>query len=166
MSDVRIDRVPADSPAAAMLMAELDRELGARYPDAPIFGLHAGEVADASLRFLIALVGGRPVGCGALRRLDRGRGEVKRMYVRGEFRGRGIARALLQALEREAWDAGLAIIRVQTGNGQPEALALYRSSGYRDIPPFGEYAASEVSVCLERHLTRGDGPGYASAGCP
>jgi putative acetyltransferase len=149
---VRIDRVPASSPAAAALMAELDLELGARYPDTPIFGLRAGEAADPSLRFLVATIAGRLAGCGALRHLGDGQGELKRMYVRREYRGQGVARALLQALEREAGDVGVAVLRVQTGNAQPEALALYRGEGYRDIPPFGEYRASEVSICLERRL--------------
>jgi putative acetyltransferase len=164
---VRIDRVAATSPAAASLMAELDQELGARYPDTPIFGLHAGEAADPSLRFLVATVAGRLAGCGALRYLGEGQGELKRMYVRREYRGQGVAKALLRALEREAGEAGVAVLRVQTGNAQPEALALYRGEGYRDIPPFGEYAAADVSVCLERRLApaagcrspSGEGPG-------
>jgi putative acetyltransferase len=153
---LRIDPVPAASPVAAMLMAELDRVLEDRYPDTPIFGLHAGEVADPSLRFLLATVAGQPAGCGALRRLGGGHAEIKRMYVRQQFRGQGIARALLRALERQAWAAGLAVVRVQTGTAQPEALALYRSAGYRDVPPFGEYVACEVSVCLERRLAPED----------
>jgi GNAT superfamily N-acetyltransferase len=94
---------------------------------------------------------GRAVGCGALR----GQGEVgelKRMFVRPQSRGRGIAQALLARLEDEARARGFRVLRLETGSFQPEARGLYERSGYEPIPCFGPYAGAPHSRCYERHL--------------
>jgi putative acetyltransferase len=152
------------SPVAATLIADLNAELSARYPEpgATHFQLEPGEVALGAGAFLVVRLSGRPVGCGALRRLretDMVRelgprvGELKRMYVAPEARGRGIGRALLAQLEAEARTLGLARLVLETGTRQAEALALYRRAGFTEIPPYGEYAASSAtSVCLAKTL--------------
>jgi GNAT superfamily N-acetyltransferase len=78
--------------------------------------------------------------------------EVKRMFVRPEFRRRGLARAMLARLEEAAVDRGYRSLRLETGEGQPEAIALYRAAGYRPIPCYGEYAAHPASCCFEKAL--------------
>ncbi|HEV7965344.1 MAG TPA: GNAT family N-acetyltransferase, partial [Actinoplanes sp.] len=79
--------------------------------------------------------------------------EIKRMFVRPAYRGRGIARQLVVALEEEALAAGRPILRLETGTYLPAALALYRSAGYLPIPVFGEYVGNPFSVCFEKRLT-------------
>jgi ribosomal protein S18 acetylase RimI-like enzyme len=74
------------------------------------------------------------------------------MYVLPEFRGRGLSRKILKRLEELAVEKGLATIRLETGNRQPEAIGLYRSAGYVEIPRYGEYAHNPTSVCFEKCL--------------
>ena len=147
-----ISAVPCDSEEARRLLAALDEDLLRRYPADAVHGLHPVEWDDPGLTFLVARVDGRAAGCGALRRLEPAVGEIKRMFVLPEFRGRGIARQILAALESEARKAGHARVRLETGTRQPEAIALYRSAGYFEIPAFGEYVGNRFSVCFEKSL--------------
>ena len=152
------------SPVATALIAALNVELSGRYPEpgATHFLLDPGDVAPGTGIFLVARWLGRPVGCGAVRRLSEGAlmrelgpraGELKRMYVAPEVRGQGIGRALLVRLEAEARALGLARLVLETGIRQTEALALYRDAGFTDIPAYGEYVASSgTSVCLAKGL--------------
>ena len=154
MSGVRIEKCDVGSPAAIELIAALDAELDQRYPEegANFFELEAGEVAPDSGAFVIAFVNDTPAGCGAVRRIDDLAFEIKRMYVVPSFRGRGIARAVLATLETEAQDLGASRLVLETGDRQPEALALYRRSGYSPIPRFGQYVDSPLSVCMAKEL--------------
>src|SRR5262249_55727197 len=97
------------------------------------------------------------VGCGAVRPLEPGVGEVKRMFVLPEARGRGIARQILRSLEAAAGSLGFRVLRLETGQRQPEAIRLYQTAGYAEIPRFGEYADDPFSVCFEKRLD-GDHP--------
>lgn len=110
--------------------------------------------------FLVVYEAGRALACGGWRigsydepGHDAGDAELKRMYVRPEARGRGLARAVLAELEQRARDAGQRRMILETGSLQQEAIALYRSCGYTDIPAFGFYKASPLSVCLAKPLT-------------
>ena len=155
---------PITGPVAGALIAALNAELSARYPEpgATHFRLDPDEVAPGNGAFLVVRRADRPVGCGALRTLRepallaalgaRG-GELKRMYVAPEARGHGIGRALLARLEDEARALGLARLVLETGTRQQEALALYRRAGFLEIAPYGEYAASSTtSVCMAKAL--------------
>lgn len=144
--DVRL--VDIDSPDFTDLVSELVEELDVRYP-----GLSDEEPAPQDL--LVAVVaydGDVPSGCGALREFGPGIGEVKRMYVRPEGRGQGAARRILKVLEEQASEMGYSAVRLGSGMRQPEALALYESSGYRRIPLFGDYEGAELCVCYEKVL--------------
>jgi putative acetyltransferase len=134
------------------LIQRLDEDLLQRYPATAIHGLHPQDIADPHLTFLVASVDGHALGCGALRPLEPGVGEVKRMFVLPEFRGRGIARQILMALESTARERGYSTLRLETGTRQPEAIGLYRSAGYSKIPCFGEYADDLFSVCFEKRF--------------
>ncbi|MDG4788183.1 GNAT family N-acetyltransferase [Micromonospora sp. WMMD1102] len=92
------------------------------------------------------------VGCGALRRLDDTTAEIKRMYVEPHHRGSGVATSLLRALESAAAERGWTTLRLETGTAQPDAERFYRREGYREIPLFGAYVGSTLSVCYERRL--------------
>jgi putative acetyltransferase len=142
-----------DSEDARNLVRRLDEDLLQRYPGLQAtHGLHPEDVADPDLTFFIARIDGCGVGCGALRRLEPRVGEIKRMYVLPEFRGRGIARQILEALESRARELGHAEVRLETGIGQPEAIGLYKSAGYSKAAAFGEYAGNPFSVYFQKRL--------------
>jgi len=81
-----------------------------------------------------------------------GSGEIKRMFVAGAARGRGIARALLTAIDARAGALGLRTLQLETGPRQLGAIALYKATGYRVVPNFGQYIGDEFSVCMEKSL--------------
>jgi putative acetyltransferase len=152
-----IRREELDSAAACGLIAALNAELAARYPEpgANHFRLDAAEVAGPEGAFLIGYLDGEPVACGAIRRIDAGVAEIKRMYVIPAARGRGYSRALLAALEEHARQLGARRLVLETGPRQEEALALYRRAGFSPVPRFGEYTHSALSLCMAKDLTRG-----------
>ncbi|MEJ7635860.1 GNAT family N-acetyltransferase [Aeromicrobium sp.] len=78
--------------------------------------------------------------------------EIKRMYVRPAYQRRGLARVVLTELERSAAAAGVTRLILETGLAQPEAIALYRSAGYEEIPAFGYYACAPESVHLGKRI--------------
>jgi putative acetyltransferase len=150
-----IQRADLDSREARRLIGELNCELAAMYPEpgATHFKLEVAEVAPENGAFLIGFLAGVPVACGALRRIDSGVAEVKRMYVMPAARGRGLSKAMLAALEQQARQLGFARLVLETGTRQFEALALYRGAGFNSIARFGEYVGSELSVCMAKDLT-------------
>ena len=136
-----IEARPAVDPELAALVAAQQHEGGRAF---------APDVDDA---YLVAIVGGRAVACSAWRALpEDGVAEVKHLYVRPAFRGRGIARQLIVAIEEEALAEGRPVVRLGTGVSCPAAITLYQSSGYHQIPRFGSYAADPYGVCFEKRL--------------
>jgi GNAT superfamily N-acetyltransferase len=110
--------------------------------------------------YLVAYDGDSPVASGGWRLQDAseegfadGDAEIKRMFVMREARGRGLARALLAELEASATAAGRTRMVLETGLKQPEAIALYESSGYTPVPKFGYYRHDELSVCMGKPLS-------------
>jgi GNAT superfamily N-acetyltransferase len=148
-----IAREPYDSPDALALARAQRDELLARYGNHGSGGEPEAEEFSESGAFLVVRLESRPVACGGVRRLADGVAEIKRMYVVPDGRGRGIGRTLLAALEREASDAGLPCVRLETGCRQPEAIALYERAGYRRIPPYGPFVDDPDSVCFEKTLS-------------
>jgi putative acetyltransferase len=142
---------PASAESAG-LIAELDHDLGARYPGLPIHGIDARNFREAGGVFLVGRLAGVAVACGALRPMDDGAVELKRMYVRDSHRGRGFGRTMLGALEEIAARRGYRIVRLETGGNQPEAIALYQSTGYQPIPCYGAHAPDPLSRCFEKRL--------------
>jgi GNAT superfamily N-acetyltransferase len=136
---VTVRAEPADAEPGRSLLAEYYTEIAARYPDwSPSLGSTAS-VADMSPpdgRFVVAYVEDEPAGCGTVKRLDESTGEIKRIYVRPDARGHGVARSILAALEEAAAEIGYTRVRLDTGERQPEAQALFRSSGYTEIPDY------------------------------
>jgi putative acetyltransferase len=154
MPDSRVQIVAAqpDSEDAVRLILALDDDLRGRYPGIPLHGLRPADVSDHRLVFLVARADGEAIGCGAVRELEPRIGEVKRMFVLPVWRRQGVARRLLAALETQARKRGYVALRLETALGQPEAIDLYRSAGYINIPPFGEYIGNAASVCFEKLL--------------
>jgi putative acetyltransferase len=148
-----IEPRPWDDPAGAALRTAQRAELDARYGSDDHEPGSPPSAADIDVFLVAADPSGNPVGCGALRRLDPVTAEVKRMYVAPASRGSGVATAILRALESAALDRGWTTIRLETGPAQPDAMRFYEREGYHEIPLYGAYIGSDVSVCYERVLT-------------
>jgi ribosomal protein S18 acetylase RimI-like enzyme len=88
--------------------------------------------------FLVAMLDGEPVGCGALKFHGDEPTELKRMWVATSVRGLGVGRRLLDELERRAAEHGSSTIRLETNKTLTEAIALYRSAGYREVSAFND----------------------------
>lgn len=142
------------STDARRLIRQLDTELAERYPDPADnhLTLDEAEVAEAHGVFLIARLAGQPVGCGAVRRIGPGLGEIKRMYVAPASRGYGVGRRLLSELEQHARRWGMDRLVLETGERQPEAIRLYERAGFVHIDRFGPYLHSPASICLGKDL--------------
>ncbi|MEE1939188.1 GNAT family N-acetyltransferase [Streptomyces sp. TRM 70361] len=142
---------PWDSADGVRLRAAMQAELAARYrmedqePEAP-----TAETIDV---YVIARdAGGEATGCGALRFLDDGTAELKRMYVVPESRGTGVATGILRALEDRARQHGIGAIVLATGTGQPDAIRFYEREGYRRTAGFGPFAGHPMARCFTRRL--------------
>lgn len=94
----------------------------------------------------------RPIACGAIKEYDANTMEIKRMYVVEDMRGKGLATQVLKELEEWAKSLHFTKCILETGNKQPDAIALYRKNGYQTIPNYGQYLHVENSVCFEKQL--------------
>ncbi|WP_020661823.1 GNAT family N-acetyltransferase [Amycolatopsis benzoatilytica] len=142
--DIRV--VAFDHPDAVKMMAGIQEEYRQRYGEEDETPMDAAEFTPPRGLFLVGYLDDVPVASGAWRAHDGpapsfrpGDVEVKRMYVVDSARGRGFARAMLAELERTAAEAGRKRVVLETGTEQPEAIALYGSSGYTEVPGFGHY---------------------------
>jgi len=156
---ITIERADLTADVRHALINALNAELRGVYaePGATHFHLDPEEVAGGRGAFLVVYQEGTPVGCGALRLLDPETAELKRMYVSPSMRGKGLGRRLVAALEAEAWALGVRRLVLETGVRQAAALALYRKTGFKPIPLYGEYCLSpETSICLGKELLAHD----------
>jgi GNAT superfamily N-acetyltransferase len=140
---------------AQRLTAALSDELAAMYPEDKAAGagsFRPEDVAGPEGRFLIAYVGGEPAGCAAVRLMEPGVAEFKRLYVVRAKRGEGIARALIVEFESQARELGYRIVRLETGLRQANVLHLVASLGYQRIANYGIYVGNPFSACFEKDL--------------
>jgi ribosomal protein S18 acetylase RimI-like enzyme len=130
---------PAGADARACLrayFAELNRRAEVPFDPAKGTSAEPHELRLPAGAFVVAYLRDEPIGCGALKYHPGGLAEIKRMWVAESARGLGIGRRLLEELERLAGDRGTATVRLDTNKALVEAIAMYRSSGYGDIPRF------------------------------
>jgi ribosomal protein S18 acetylase RimI-like enzyme len=153
-------------PDAALLVEEVQQEYVVRYGGRDETPLEPAYFEPPDGAFFVGYLDGRPVASGAWRRRrdvevdgTTEAAEVKRMYVAPAARGRGLARAMLTHLETTARADGVEVMILETGLAQPEAIALYESSGYARIPDFGFYRDAPISRCFARRLDGRPDPG-------
>jgi GNAT superfamily N-acetyltransferase len=142
-----------DSPDATALIHELQAHLESFYPPESRHGFSVQKLIDQQVAFFVLRVDGRPAGCGGIMLVGREFGELKRMFVRPEFRGRNYGELLIARLAAHARDNGVTILRLETGIHQAAAIRLYERAGFRHIPPFPPYFADPLSRCYEKKLT-------------
>jgi DNA-binding MarR family transcriptional regulator/GNAT superfamily N-acetyltransferase len=118
--------------------AELDRRSDSGFDPAAGISAEPHELVRPGGRFLIAYLRGEPVGCGAVKHHPGAPSEIKRMWVAESARGLGVGRRLLNELERWAIRSGASTARLETNRALVEAIALYRSAGYVEVPPFND----------------------------
>jgi len=155
----RVVPLPMTHPDAEMLVEQVQQEYVVRYGGRDETPLQPDYFAPPVGAFFVGYLDGVPVATGAWRRRadvvvdgqDR-TAEVKRMYVTPGARGRGLARPMLAHLEHTAREAGAEVMVLETGLAQPEAIALYESSGYAPIPGFGFYKDAALARCFARRL--------------
>jgi putative acetyltransferase len=143
---------PPDQPDVLRMIEALDAHMTALYPPASSHLLDVAALSDPAVGFLVARDGDEVVSCGALLRDARGWGELKRMYVRPDRRGRGIGKRVLAELEAVACKAGLPLLRLETGIHNEDALALYRGAGFAECEAFGDYRPDPLSVFMEKRV--------------
>lgn len=153
---ITIELVPTATDDVRGLIRELDQELAQEYTSEQRHGLTLDAIFQPHVRFFLARLDEEPVGCGGVA-LFADFAEVKRMFVRNTVRGRGVAKDLLRRIETEARNAGLTVLRLETGDRQAAALRLYKQAGFQICPAFGVYAAMPpeaiaTSVFMEKLL--------------
>lgn len=154
MATISLKRTDSNDPDFVALVRHLDAELAVRDGTEHAFYAQFNKIASLK-NVVVAYQGGRAVGCGAIKPLEDGVMEVKRMFVFPELRGQGLASKVLSELERWATELNAQACCLETGKKQPEAIALYQKSGYERIPNYGQYAGVENSVCFRKRLIPG-----------
>lgn len=148
---MKLIRTDSDNKDFIALVQMLDNDLAIR--DGADHAFYAQFNKTNKIRFvLVAYQDEQPVGCGAIRELDMETMEVKRMFVIPELRGKGIASAILTALEKWAVEMSYTVCVLETGKRQPEAISLYLRNGYRITENYGQYIGMENSVCFRKEL--------------
>ena len=162
-AELRVEHVPFDHDDARLLNDEVQAEYVVRYGTPDLTQMDAGQFAAPAGAFYVGYRDDVPVTMGGWRfRTDVSRlgsqrpVEVKRMYVAPAARRGGLARLMLAHLEATARTAGADVVLLETGTAQPEAMALYESSGYERIEPFGYYRAHPSNRCYGRVLGAGE----------
>jgi len=151
---IAIERRDSPTPEVRQLVDELDGALAALYSEDQRHGLPLAQLFQPSVRFFVVRWDGVAAGCGGVE-IGNGDAELKRMFTRPPMRRRGVARALLQRLEAAACGAGAALLRLETGVHQPEAIALYERAGFVRCAPFGRYAEMTApSIALSLFLQK------------
>jgi putative acetyltransferase len=152
---IAITRVDPRKAEITALVHELDRYMQGLYPAESNHLVDVETLAQPDVHFFAVTVDGTPRGCGAimLRAEDGGYAEVKRIFVSPKARGLGLGRKIIAHLEATARAEGLALLRLETGPYQPEALALFAASGFVRCGHFGDYPTDDpLSVFMEKRL--------------
>jgi putative acetyltransferase len=152
-----VERAFAPTDEVRALIGALDRELAEHYPPEQQHGLSLEAIFQPHVRFFVARKRGSSVGCGGIA-LFADFAEIKRMYVRKEARGQGIADAIIARLIAEARDAGLSLLRLETGTRQLAAMRFYERCGFQTCNAFEPYSsmppgAIAESVFMEKRVT-------------
>ena len=148
---MKIIRTDSENADFRELVKMLDEDLAIRDGEEHSFYAQYNKI-DKIRETVVAYENEIPVGCGAFKKYEQSVAEIKRMYVRVEKRGQGIAVKILAELETWAKESGFSECVLETGLKQPEAIRLYQKRGYEIIPNYGQYEGIENSVCMRKSI--------------
>ena len=149
---IRIERTNSGSADFTNLVKFLDRELAERDGEDHQFYAQFNKL-DKIKHVVLSYYKDLPVACGAMKEFQPGIMEIKRMFTKEEYRGKGLASHILSELEKWSTELSYNHVVLETGIRQPEAIHLYKKSGFIIIPNYGQYAGVETSICFEKILT-------------
>jgi putative acetyltransferase len=137
----------------ALLRFHLD-EMHQWSPACKVHAMPVERLREADVTFWSAWDGDTLAGCGALKHLDAGYGEIKSMRASPDYRGKGVGKAILAHLLAEAQQRGYARVSLETGRTKPfmPAHQLYQSHGFVECPAFGDYVSDDFSMCMTKAL--------------
>jgi ribosomal protein S18 acetylase RimI-like enzyme len=141
-----------DCADAIALITELEAHLDPLYPAASRHGYSVEKILAKRVAFFVLRDNGTPAGCGGIQLFGSDYGELKRMYVRPQFRGLGFGKMILNHLAEYGGAHGVTLLRLETGIHQAAAIRLYERMGFQRIPPFGEYVEDPLSVFYEKRI--------------
>ncbi|HEY6805650.1 MAG TPA: GNAT family N-acetyltransferase [Pyrinomonadaceae bacterium] len=142
-----------DTDDALALLQELDTHLHAMpYPAESRHAFSVERLLQDGVAFYVTRADGKPAACGGIKLFAEDYAEVKRMYVRPEFRGLGLGKSMLGHLETHAQQTGIKLLRLETGIYQKDAIGLYESYGFQRRGPFGEYKEDPMSIYFEKQI--------------
>jgi putative acetyltransferase len=147
-----ITREHPDTADAISLITELEDILNPLYAPESRHGFSVEKLIAEDVAFFLLRADATPAGCGGIKLVGSDYGEIKRMYVRPQFRGLGFAKLILNHLADYAQAHKIPLLRLETGIYQQEAIGLYERQGFYRIPPFGPYTDDPVSLCYEKRL--------------
>jgi ribosomal protein S18 acetylase RimI-like enzyme len=141
-----------DSADAVQLIAELETSLAQLYPAESRHGYSVEKLLSESVSFFVVCQDDTAAGCGGVQFYGTEYAEVKRMYVRPQYRGLGLGRLIVNHLAEYSRQRGVPALRLETGVHQDAAIGLYERVGFERIPPFGAYQEDPLSVFFEKPL--------------
>jgi GNAT superfamily N-acetyltransferase len=148
---IRLERTTSDNEDFRLLISELDKELRSRYEEKQaIYDQY--NIIENNRNVVIAYKDEMPVGCGCFKKFDDSSVEIKRMFVKPEYRGQKIAASILQELEDWAIEFNISGTILETGIKQHEAIHLYQKSGYIVVENYGPYKGLPESICMQKNL--------------
>jgi GNAT superfamily N-acetyltransferase len=141
-----------DADEAIQLITELEAILDPLYPAESRHGFSVEKLVNEGVAFFVMREDGLAAGCGGIKLFGMEYGELKRMYVRPQYRGAGLGKLMLDHLAQYARQHGVETLRLETGIHQTEAIGLYERWGFTRIPPFGEYREDPLSIFFEKRI--------------
>lgn len=140
--------------AEVMRLLELsDAYAASLYPAESNHMVDVATLEKPGVSFFVARREGTVLGCGALVAAEDGTGEIKRMFVAEAARGLKLGKRLIEAILERAGELSLAVVRLETGIHQPQAIGLYRAYGFTEIGPFADYRPDPLSIFMEKRLS-------------
>jgi GNAT superfamily N-acetyltransferase len=142
-----------DTADAVVLITELEAQLEPFYPRESRHGLSVERLLSEAVAFFVLRSDGTPAACGGVKLFGSAYAELKRMYVRPQFRGLGFGRLMLDHLADYTRTQGVNLLRLETGIHQHAAIGLYERMGFYRIRPFPPYTDDPLSLYFEKQLT-------------
>jgi putative acetyltransferase len=150
--EILIERETPNQREVLDFLRKGDEWLSSLYPSASRLGTSLDQLMAPNVRFFVARLAGRAMGCGGYALCADGTADAKRLFVDPHARRRGIGTALVEAIENAARREGASVLRLETGNKSFEALSLYRRLGYRERGSFGSYVESGLNLFMEKNI--------------